>query len=231
MRAATITWDSHTWLCCWIAGKICIYTEPRHHQARRVVCRKRTLLGSSSHDVNKHIYSELNPGENKDFQLTVNIESYEVIKMQGVCFSLSLETENMESWDPSSQPPLSDSKWSPAFNLVPLQMSGRQRASSVTAIDQALSPPPTFHHHHLPTIPMDGASQGSRAAHQSRTSQLALTGSLQRMPSLSTQPMSFTHILTMSWQTRGERRVVLPWGNPCCKCQSAGAGDAIWWPR
>lgn len=35
--------------------------------------------------------------------------SYKVIKIQRVYFSLSLETENMEFSDPSSQPPLSDS--------------------------------------------------------------------------------------------------------------------------
>lgn len=82
----------------------------------------------------------------------------------------------MEFSYPSCQPPLCDSQWSPAFNLVPLQMSGRQRASSVTAIDQALF---------STAAPMDRVSQGPCAARQFRTSHLALTGSLQRVPSLS----------------------------------------------
>lgn len=117
--------------------------------------------------------------------------SYRVINIQTVYFSPSPETENMEFSYPCSRPPLSDSTRSPAFNLVPLQMSGRQRASSVTAIDQALF---------SSAAPMDEVSQGPR---QSRTSQLALTGSPQKMPSLSTQPMSFTHIIITTCQ-RGE---------------------------
>lgn len=123
--------------------------------------------------------------KNKDFiQIQIDCQrpirkltmSYEVIQIQRVYYSLSMETENMEFSYPSSQPPFSDSKWWPAFNLVPLQMSGRQRASSVMAIDQALF---------STAAPMDGASQGPLRGPPILTSQLALTGSLQRMPSLS----------------------------------------------
>lgn len=170
-----------------------------------------------------HIYSTLSPRlcatliKTKisfKFKLLENIHSvimsYRVINIQTVCFSPSLETENMEFSYPCSRPPLSDSTRSPAFNLVPLQMSGRQRASSVTAIDQALF---------SSAAPMDEVSQGPR---QSRTSQLALTGSPQKMPSLSTQPMSFTHIIITTWQTRGERGVVVPWGDAVANASRRG---------
>lgn len=59
---------------------------------------------------------------------------------------------------------------------------------------------------------MDGVSQGPCVAHQFRTSQLALSASLQRMHSPSA--WSFTHNITMTWQTRGEQGVVVPWGDP-----------------
>lgn len=143
--------------------------------------------------------------------------SYQVIKMQRLCFLLSLETENMEFSDPSSQPSLSDSKWSPAFNLVPLQMSGRQRASSVTAIDQALF---------STAAPMDGASQGPCTARQSHTSQLALGSSLQRMPLLSAAyDLCAHHYNDMTNEGRAGSCGALR--GSCSKCQSTGADDAI----
>ena len=109
------------------------------------------------------------------------------LKFSG-CISLyHLETENMKT-HPVSLLSLTANGRQP-FNLVPLQMSERQRASSVTAIDQALF---------STAAAMDGASQGRGMGHQSCTSQLALTSSLQRMPSLNAQTMSFTHIITMT---------------------------------
>lgn len=133
--------------------------------------------------------------------------------MRSLGFIGCVSPRNTEFSEASSQPPLTDSKWSPAFNLVPLQMSGRQRASSVTAIDQALF---------STAAPTDRASQGPCTAHQSRTSQPALTGCLRRMPSLSAQPMSFTHIITMTWQMRAKWRVVVPWGDPVANASRRG---------
>jgi len=68
-------------------------------------------------------------------------------------------------------------------------MSGRQKASFVMAIDQALF---------STTAPMNGASQGHCVAQKTCTSQLALNGCLRRMPSLTAQPMRFTDIITMT---------------------------------
>ncbi len=175
--------------------------QRRHQQDQKEVCRKLTFFFKIS-CLNKHSYSALNTCVCETliktwipfkFKLLLNVQSiiisYKVIKIHRVNFSLSPETENIEFSYSSSQPSLCDSKWSLAFNLVPLQMSGRQRASSVTAIDQALF---------STTTSMDGVSQGPHTARQSSTSQLALPGGLQRMPSLTAQPMSFMYIIIMT---------------------------------